>query len=143
MNVAQAAITVEVSPGELLDRLCIVRIKSERVVELTKLANIRCECARLEEARRRCVPATPAVEEIEAALRAVNERLWDLEEFVRSCEREHEFGPLFIEAARSIYRLNDVRASLKRQANLILNSPILEEKSFAPVKLGQRSLITD
>lgn len=127
-----ATVTIEVSPGELLDRITILEIKTERIGDPTKLANVREELAVLRRARDGAIPAGPEVARIEAALKAVNERLWEVEDALRDCERAGDFGTRFVELARSVYRTNDRRAALKRELNLALGSRLVEEKSYSP-----------
>ncbi len=66
-----------------------------------------------------------------AELRSVNQALWDIEDEIRCCERDGEFGPKFVELARSVYKNNDRRTAIKRQINERLGSHIVEEKSYA------------
>jgi hypothetical protein len=140
-------ITVPISPGELLDKITILRIKSERIPDPAKLANVRVELAALEGTWqtwahvRPLHDATPehALEAdietgIEAdieALRAVNERLWEIEDEIRDKERAQAFDAEFIRLARAVYIENDERAAIKRRINLTLGSRIVEEKSYA------------
>ena len=109
--------TVEVSPGELIDKFTILRIKAERIADPVKLAHVRAELVSLEAAQIRSVPDSAELARLTAELRSVNEALWQVEDDLRRCEREGHFGPQFIELARSVYRRNDERAALKRQIN--------------------------
>jgi hypothetical protein len=120
---------VEVSPGELLDKLTILEIKSERIADPRKRENVRTELAALAAARETLEPS-PRLAELVAQLKAVNEALWDIEDAIRLCERDGDFGPRFIELARSVYRTNDRRAALKRAINELLSSSLIEEKSY-------------
>jgi hypothetical protein len=81
--------------------------------------------------RDRAVRPSEALDRLSADLKAVNEALWVIEDDIRDCERAKDFGPKFIELARSVYRQNDRRAQLKRDINLLLGSAIVEEKSYA------------
>jgi len=128
---AHAPILVEIAPGELIDKLTILEIKSRRMTDPARLANVERELAALGEHARR-LPNLPALDELTRQLREVNESLWNVEDDLRDCERRRDFGPRFIELARSVYRTNDTRADLKRQINLLLGSGIIEEKSYAP-----------
>jgi hypothetical protein len=123
-------ILVPISPGELLDKITILRIKSARMREATKLANVRLELELLEKTWRDSGCATPEVAADEQALQAVNERLWDIEDRIREQERARSFGAAFIELARSVYIENDERAAIKKRVNLKLGSRIVEEKSY-------------
>jgi hypothetical protein len=131
MSTCVGGITVEISPGELLDRLTILRIKSRKIDERPKLVNVLAECQLLEARRRQLVPHSPTLDSIEAELAAVNEGLWDGEDEIRRCEREQRFDAHFIEVARSIYRLNDRRAQLRQLINEALGSRFVEEKAYA------------
>jgi hypothetical protein len=126
-----ASIFIEVSPGELLDRITILEIKAERIGNPIKVQNVRRELQRLMAARDRDIPRSQEVEAVTAELRTVNERLWDCEDHIRACELAGQFGPRFVEIARTIYRSNDERAALKGRINELLGSILVEEKSYA------------
>ncbi len=121
---------VEVAPGELLDKLTILEIKSERIADPRKLENVRAEMAALA-APRASLEQSPRLAELVAQLKAVNEALWDIEDAIRLCERDQDFGPRFIALARSVYHTNDRRAALKRAINELLHSSLIEEKDYA------------
>ena len=123
-------ILVETAPGELIDKIVILQIKSERVADPEKLRNIRRELTVLEAARDRAVSPSEELASLTAELRAVNEALWDIEDDIRRCEREKKFGQPFVKLARSVYRQNDHRAALKRKINDLLGSELKEEKSY-------------
>jgi hypothetical protein len=123
-------ILAPISPGELLDKLTILRIKAERIREPAKRANVERERALLETAWREARPAGCDVQEEEAALARVNAALWEVEDALRACEAAQRFDAEFIALARSVYRHNDERAALKRRVNEKLGSPLLEEKSY-------------
>jgi post-segregation antitoxin (ccd killing protein) len=132
MKQAQAKpVLVEIAPGELIDKITILEIKSERISDPAKLANVRVELDVLEAARDAAMPGSSALDELTAQLKAVNAALWDIEDGIRDCERAKEFGTQFIELARSVYHSNDRRAALKRQVNELLGSKLVEEKSYA------------
>jgi len=124
-------ILVEIAPGELIDKITILQIKSERIVAADKLKNVRVELEVLAAARDAAMPATAELADLTAQLKQINEALWDIEDAIRDCEREQDFGPKFIERARSVYHSNDRRAALKRQINELLGSKLIEEKSYA------------
>ncbi|HEU0221325.1 MAG TPA: DUF6165 family protein [Paracoccaceae bacterium] len=125
-------ILVPVAPGELLDKITILRIKLKHIADPAKLANVRTELALLEEVCARALPALPELDRLTEALQAVNAALWDIEDAIRDRERAGDFGPRFVELARSVYRTNDRRAELKREINTLLGSRIVEEKSYRP-----------
>jgi hypothetical protein len=130
-------ILVEIAPGELLDKITILEIKRARFTQADKLRNVEIELAALEHARQAALPASTELGGMVAELRQVNERLWEIEDAIRMCEREGDFGPRFIELARSVYKQNDRRATLKRQINELLGSKIVEEKSYVHYESGQ------
>jgi tetratricopeptide (TPR) repeat protein len=123
-------VPVEIAPGELLDKITILEIKTRRVADADKLAHVHQELAVLRRARARVMPVSDQVARLEANLKKVNEDLWEVEDALRGCEREKDFGPRFVELARSVYRLNDRRAALKRQVNELLGAPFGEQKDY-------------
>lgn len=127
-------ILVPISPGELLDKITILRIKSARMTDAAKLANVRVELAELEKTWRAAVGAEADVSEDERALQAVNERLWVIEDDIRDKERAQAFDARFIELARAVYIENDERAAIKKRVNVKLGSRIVEEKSYKPYR---------
>jgi tetratricopeptide (TPR) repeat protein len=123
-------ITVEIAPGELLDKITILQIKTERITDESKLQNVRKELALLDQVRNRVFDNIENLTPLIQQLKAVNEALWQIEDHLRACERQSDFGPRFIELARSVYRQNDRRCAIKRQINELLGSGIVEEKSY-------------
>ncbi len=123
-------IVAEIAPGELVDKITILEIKRSRVHDARKLENIRLELGGLLAAQARCVKPSAELERLTAALRTVNETLWEIEDEIRQCEQRQDFGDRFIELARSVYRTNDECAELKRQINQRLGSRLCEEKSY-------------
>ena len=124
-------ILVEIAPGELIDKITILEIKSERIADAGKLKNVRVELDVLAAARDAAMAASAELADLTAQLKQVNEALWEIEDAIRDCERGQDFGPKFIELARSVYHSNDRRAALKRQINELLGSKLIEEKSYA------------
>lgn len=124
-------ILTPVAPGELIDKITILRIKSERIADDAKLANVRRELEALNATRAAEIAETDELARLDAALQEVNEALWEIEDDIRDCEREGDFGDEFIRLARAVYRTNDRRAALKKEINLLLGSSIVEEKSYA------------
>jgi hypothetical protein len=127
-------ILVPISPGELLDKITILRIKSARMTDETKLRNVRVELEALEQTWRESGAAIPAVAADEVALQKVNEELWDIEDRIRDKERAGEFDAVFIELARAVYVTNDERARFKKNINTALGSRLVEEKSYQPYR---------
>jgi hypothetical protein len=124
-------IHVEVSPGELIDRITILEIKLERIKDPGKLKNIRHEYELSLAALHQAVSADARITALHRELRQVNEELWVIEDDIRDHERARNFDDRFIELARAVYKTNDRRAALKRQINDLLHSAIVEEKSYA------------
>jgi hypothetical protein len=125
-------ILVPISPGELLDKITILRIKSARMTDATKLANVRRELDLLERTWRDSHYARAHdVSADERALQDVNERLWDIEDRIRDKERDRSFDAEFVSLARAVYVENDERAAVKKRINTALGSSIVEEKSYA------------
>lgn len=127
-----APVSVEISPGELIDKITILAIKSERLTDPGQLQNVRTELALLEASRDQSIPGSDSLDDFTASLKSVNQVLWDIEDDIRGCERRRDFGAKFIKLARSVYRNNDQRADIKRKINEILGSEIMEEKSYEP-----------
>jgi hypothetical protein len=127
-------IKVPVSPGELLDKITILRIKSARMTDPEKLANVRRELETLEETWKNSPYAAADIERDLSALLQVNERLWTIEDDIRAKERAKTFDAEFIRLARAVYVENDERAAIKKRVNLKLGSALVEEKSYAHYK---------
>ncbi|MBL0041553.1 MAG: hypothetical protein IPP28_11045 [Xanthomonadales bacterium] len=123
-------IHVPVSFGELLDKVAILEIKSERMSDPVKLANVRRELDELRGIWGRSAQATIDIADLLAALKAVNERLWVIEDDIRIKESKQEFDAEFIRLARAVYFENDERARVKRDINIQLGSALVEEKSY-------------
>jgi hypothetical protein len=119
-----------VSYGELLDKIAILQIKSERMADPAKLANVRNELSALEQAWMAHPAAIQDIAALRARLKAVNERLWVIEDDIRVKEKAQEFDAGFIALARSVYVENDERARIKKDINLALGSAYVEEKSY-------------
>ena len=127
-------VLVPVSPGELLDKITILRIKAVRITDPDKVANIRLELGLLEERWRDSGCAQIAAAADERALHEVNERLWDIEDRIRAKEAVQTFDREFIDLARAVYLANDERAAIKKRVNVQLGSRIVEEKSYKPYR---------
>jgi len=118
---------IEVSNGEIIDKLTIVQIKLERIKDEAKLKNLRKEYDELKKVSESILSTSDA---LYMALYEVNCELWDIEDHIRDLERNKEFGSDFIETARSVYFKNDKRADLKREINIKTASGFIEEKSY-------------
>jgi hypothetical protein len=123
-------LNVQTAPGEFLDRLTILEIKSERITDPAKLANVRRELALLRSTWDASPLAARGMPEAVAELRRVNEALWEVEDRLRALEAGKRFDSEFVELARSVYRTNDRRAAIKRELNVALGSELIEEKSY-------------
>lgn len=123
-------IHVPVSFGELLDKIAILEIKSERMRDPAKLANVQRELDELRATWAKAPESTIDIREPVALLKAVNERLWVIEDDIRIKESRQEFDAEFIRLARAVYFENDERARLKREINMALGSALVEEKSY-------------
>src|ERR1700753_1492098 len=123
-------VLVPISPGELLDKITILRIKAARITDVAKVGNVRLELNLLEKtwADSGCAAGANAADE--RALHDVNERLWDVEDRIREKEAVQIFDRDFIELARAVYVYNDERAAIKKRVTLALGSRLVEEKSY-------------
>ena len=129
-----AEIAVPVSPGELIDKLTILEIKSERMSDAKKLANVKLELNLLSNTWAKSDYAKIDISTEWSELKRINAELWDIEDQIRDEERHQRFGDEFIRLARAVYFINDDRAAVKRQINDKLGSKIVEEKSYANYK---------
>lgn len=130
INQTRSTVAVDISPGELLDKITILEIKSARMTDAAKLENVRYELTLLRQTWENSVDASGSLGDFESELKSVNEQLWEIEDAIRVCEANQDFGPKFVELARSVYTTNDRRAGIKRQINTMLGSSIVEEKSY-------------
>jgi len=120
-----------ISLGELFDKITILKIKSNLIVDTIKLKNIEQELQLLEELKDSLnIEDIDTLEELQYKLYGVNLELWHIENYKRECEKNQSFDDKFIESARQVYLKNDLRASLKKQINEFVGSIIVEEKSY-------------
>ena len=124
-------ISVPVSPGELIDKMTILEIKALRIADAAKVANVRRELDALGRTWAASAYSAADIAADKAALRAVNERLWKIEDDIRDKERAQAFDAEFIRLARAVYFENDERAAIKRRINTRLGSALIEEKSYS------------
>lgn len=123
-------ILVPISPGELIDKLTILRLKAEAITDPAKLSNIWHEQTTLQQVADAAIWPSPKVTELWEALYQVNATLWKIEDDIRRCEAQADFGDDFVALARAVYRTNDKRADIKREINVYLGSALVEEKSY-------------
>ena len=128
---SDATVTIEISPGELIDKITILEIKTERITDAAKRANVRTELETLVASRDAALAASPELTELSGELKRINEALWEIEDDIRDHERAGDFGSGFIDLARAVYRTNDHRSEVKRRINELLGSRLIEEKSYA------------
>ena len=124
-------IKVELAYGELLDKITILQIKSERITDVVKVANVNKELNLLNSLWGSDEKSSADIASEFKALKEINEKIWDIEDGIRDKERAKEFDEKFIELARSVYFYNDKRAEIKRAINLKLGSDLIEEKSYS------------
>jgi Family of unknown function (DUF6165) len=127
-------IQVPISPGELIDKITILEIKSERMSDARKVANVRHELGLLKDTWQASDYVRTDISAEWARLKHINEQLWVIEDDIRDQERARQFDARFIELARAVYVTNDERAAVKRLINDRLGSKIVEEKSYADYK---------
>lgn len=128
---ATAQPKVPVSWGELIDKVTILEIKSEKLQSAAALANVRHELALLEAFVMPLVAESAEIGELKSQLKAINIKLWDIEDRIREKEATAQFDSEFIALARSVYKTNDERSAVKKRINAHLHSAITEEKSYA------------
>jgi hypothetical protein len=123
-------INVPISPGELVDKITILEIKKEFIDDIKKQKNINHEYNLLMHIYNDNVSQTDGVESLKSDLKKINLSLWKIEDDIRDCERDKIFNDAFVELARSVYFTNDKRSKIKLEINLLLNSSLVEEKSY-------------
>jgi hypothetical protein len=124
------AVLLPTSFGDAADRMSILQIKTERISDPAKLSNVERELQVVSAAFHAAVNRTAVLDALLSGLKAVNEKLWEIEDEIRDCERTNNFGDRFVQLARSVYVTNDERAQLKRRINEALGSSLIEEKSY-------------
>jgi hypothetical protein len=131
--------SIEVSWGELIDKLTILEIKEQRLTASAAVANVRKELAALRKAMQRLQPQPAELDGLKAELRSTNEQLWDIEDRIRAKEAARSFDAQFIELARSVYLNNDRRSRLKHEINVLLRSELIEEKQYTAYPQSERA----
>ncbi len=119
-----------ISVGELIDKITILEIKLEKIADEAKLAHVRKEHGLLTTRRDEAVERSDALEALTRDIEAVNRALWDVEDELRDMERAGDFGDVFVEKARAVYKTNDERARLKTRINDLTGSALSEQKSY-------------
>jgi len=130
MNTKLGKILAEISAGELIDKITILEIKENKIIDKTKLANVRKELGSLNNTLNKFIPDLSKIIELKVSLKEINLKLWSIEDSKRNAEKIKNFGNNFIELARNVYKFNDERAKLKLQINKLLGSNIQEVKSY-------------
>ena len=120
-------VSIEVSVGELFDKITILKIKQKKLINQDQLANVNKELEYLED---KAFTNDPEVNILVEQLQEINEQLWDIENGKRKCEADKSFGSKFVELARDVYMKNDDRATIKKLINVITKSSIVEEKDY-------------
>ena len=123
-------INIPVSPGELVDKITILEIKKKFIEDVNKLKNINHEYDLLMNIFNNDISKTDGIEKLKKQLKDINLALWKIEDDIRDCERAKNFNENFVELARSVYFTNDKRSKIKLEINLLLNSSLMEEKSY-------------
>ena len=121
---------VQISWGELIDKITILEIKVQRLNSKTASENVRRELRSLDSLANQIIAERPDLEPLKQQLKSVNQALWDIEDKIRAKEAAKSFDQQFIDLARSVYTNNDRRGGLKRQINALLNSELVEEKQY-------------
>jgi hypothetical protein len=124
-------ILVPTAPGELIDKLTILRLKEERIADPAKVANVVVEKTALMATADAQIPPSAELDTLWEDLYQINSDLWVIEDDIRDCEKAKDFGEDFIRLARAVYITNDRRADVKKKINLLLGSALVEEKSYA------------
>lgn len=130
MNSWSSTPLLPVAWGEVFDKLTILAIKLEKITDVEKRANIAKEFEAIGSVVGDFQQYPEGLEDLYQELKAINLRLWDVEDGKRACERDQNFGPEFVALAREVYFGNDKRAAVKRQINELLGSALVEEKSY-------------
>jgi hypothetical protein len=124
-------LAVPISAGELIDKITILQIKAERISDAGKRANVSRELNALQDVWAAASINAVKIDDLWQELKAVNQRLWDIEDHIRDHEKNGDFGNSFVELARAVYFENDIRAAVKKKLNVRLGSVLVEEKSYA------------
>ncbi len=129
-NTSRGSVLIEVGAGELIDKITILKIKARQMTDPAKLRNVNHELEVLNRACAENLAPSAELDRLADELTQVNQALWVIEDDIRACEAARDFGPKFIELARSVYIQNDRRAAIKKAINELCGSNIVEEKSY-------------
>ena len=127
-----SAPTIQVSWGELIDKITILEIKKQRLKSQESVTNVQNELAELMSIVHHTLTKRQDLVDLKQQLKSVNETLWEIEDKIRAKEAAKSFDQEFIELARSVYMNNDERGDLKRRINVLLGSKFGEEKQYTP-----------
>ena len=130
MNTKLNKILAEISAGELIDKITILEIKKEKIINKDKLIEIEKELSSLSLTMKNFIPNNSEILKFKSDLKEINLKLWDIEDGKRSAEKNNDFGEKFIDLARKVYKFNDARAKIKLAINITLGSSIKEIKSY-------------
>ena len=130
MNNKSKKILSEISPGELLDKISILEIKLVKIKDQKSLEKINKEYESLIEAKKLFIPQSKKLDDLINKIKEVNLSLWNIEDKIRICEKNKDFGKKFIELARGVYVNNDKRSKIKLEINKVLGSNITEVKQY-------------
>jgi len=136
MTRTHEAIFVPISVGELIDKITILRLKSERISDSSKLTHVHAELAALTVIYTSLIEEHEGLEPLTTELHRVNEALWEIEDEIRELDHRRDFGVSFVALARSVYLRNDERAAIKQRINRLTGSAFVEEKSYADHSAG-------
>ncbi|MBI2062854.1 MAG: hypothetical protein HYT61_01270 [Candidatus Yanofskybacteria bacterium] len=128
--ITQTKILIPISSAELMDKIAILEVKSERIKDVKKLKNIKRELKLLRVIFNKSIKPTKELGQLFNKLRRLSAKGWDIEDKKRLCERNGDFGPEFIKAARVAFKNNDERAAVWKEINTLLKSDIVQEKSY-------------
>ena len=134
---SRRSITAPIAIGELIDKICILEIKAERIADRAKLSNVHAELSILKEIRSVAGLDTPDMTPLADELKTINAGMWDIEDEIRELEARQDFGDRFIALARAVYLTNDRRSRIKHNINVKFGSEIVEEKSYAEAERPQ------
>ena len=121
----------EISAGELLDKISILEIKVEKIKNKSDLEEINKEYKILKESQKLAIDSTDKIQKLFQEIKEINQKLWEIEDEIRNCEKKKDFGQIFISLARSVYFNNDKRAKIKSEINKLLGSNIKEIKQYS------------